>query len=226
MRAVFVVAIVAAAVLVTATAVLPPKVLSAAQQTSEPSPGPAVSNSNDAPSARPMGRDEPTTTTPSVSQPRPLEARVHTETGGYYAEFFSRANSVIRAPRAYALNGTLVLEFDAQKVAGAATGRTFLNGPSPLLIRLFDHHGQYLRHFFTTEWYSPDDEEIAYVRRYHEAGAAWNRKYAAEHIAALTRLKPTGNRLVYPVNQRDLDYTAYVEVGFWIDPRTGDRGHP
>jgi hypothetical protein len=29
-------------------------------------------------------------------------------------------------------------------------------------------------------------------------------------------LKPRGNRLVYTVNRRDLDYTEVVEVGFVI----------
>ena len=63
-----------------------------------------------------------------------------------------------------------------------------------LLVRLFDRNGQYLTHFITTERFAP--EEFC--------------------LSTFTGLKPKGNRLVYPVNVRDLRDTSIVELGYFM----------
>src|SRR5207249_1882744 len=77
---------------------------------------PRVSSPADPSPSLPNGNAEAKSAAP-VPQLRPLGIRVNTEPGGD-GDWFHRANSVIRSPRAYASNGTLVLEFDARKVEG------------------------------------------------------------------------------------------------------------
>lgn len=118
-------------------------------------------------------------------------------------QYFRRANSVFRAPRAYASKGALVLEFDINPIERGRDDLPFLGYPARLLVRVFDENGQYLTHFVTTEYFCTDEKMVA-----------WGKRYATDQQYVPVLLEPTANRLVYQLNQRDLDYAAKVEVGF------------
>jgi hypothetical protein len=118
-------------------------------------------------------------------------------------------NGSIRDLKVYKTADQLIIEFNTSPLPKIP------NLPANLLVRLFDRNGQFLSYFQTKEAYT----------QFQQFADEGNRKRAAygSGSAQLERdlppwsvLKPRGNRLVYTVNRRDLDYTDVVEVGFVI----------
>ncbi len=175
----------------------------------------------------------------SSEQGRPLGIRITTALGApnavYTREMVVRlqsiANGFISSPRAYARDdGILLLVFDVQKgrpiqavtqrtlnardvIDGHITDNETIVTGAKLLVRLFDRNGQYLTHFITEEVFSfyttVTGRESFMVKGEKTARHTCDEK-------GCIRLQSEGNRLTYAVNQRDLDYTAYVEAGFWV----------
>ncbi len=149
------------------------------------------------------------------------------------ADLQSIANRFLTSPRAYARDdGVLVIEFDVQKgepiqAVNRRTGEardvidgrvredeTIVTG-ARLLVRLFDRNGQYLTHFITEEIYSlypavtgKEAFTVEYTTHVESRRACW--------MEGCIPLQSEGNHLTYALNQRDLDYTASVEVGFLV----------
>ena len=118
-------------------------------------------------------------------------------------------NASIRDLKVYKTADQLIIEFNTNPLPKIP------NLPANLLVRLFDRNGQFLSYFQTKEAYTQFQQfadEGNRKRAAHGSGSA----ELERDLPPWSVLKPRGNRLVYTVNRRDLDYTDVVEVGFVI----------
>lgn len=90
-------------------------------------------------------------------------------------------------------------------------------GTFPLLIRLFDAQGEYLKHFTTTERFAP--ASLVELELLEVIGAK-----NPEFANSIFPVKAKGNQVAYAVNARDLQFAEIVEVGFDANgsPGTGE----
>lgn len=117
-------------------------------------------------------------------------------------------NASLKSVKCYRTDDQLIIGFDIDKSQWMPVLTIY-----PLLVRLFDRNGEHLTHFTTVEGFTADSEvhrkreDIS--ERFMRSGL---RDEAAKHKCIL--LKPTGNRVVYGVNVRDLRDASMVEIGF------------
>jgi len=126
-------------------------------------------------------------------------------------------NFGLKNVRASADEHTLYLSFDYDLDVFHRLGlqRTKI-GTIPLLVRLFDAQGEYLKHFTTAERFAPAS---LVERELLEVVGAKN----AEFANSIVPVKAKGNQVAYPVNARDLQFASIVEIGFDANgsPATG-----
>lgn len=137
---------------------------------------------------------------------RPLVAHARTaiyDDSPFDKQQVARLNAILSDLTVYAGNGELTIEFDVPPNPAWYADMMAIH----LLVRLFDKNGQYLTHFTSKEIFTPNKNPTSFGVPYRGAD--------------LRILDEGRNRLVYPVNERDLTYAAVVEVGFTMPPRAG-----
>ena len=119
----------------------------------------------------------------------PLKTAVTTPQGQDYNGWSQArfANRFMKRATSYKTESEVIIDIEVGLELPMATG------VFPLLVRLFDEDGNYLTHFVTKEKYTI------------------NATFLSPGFIPFRR---TGNRLIYPVNRRDLRDTAILEVGF------------
>ena len=117
--------------------------------------------------------------------------------------WIQKLNPSLQSPKCYATSDTLIIDFNVDR---SPWGRSYLQ--FAILVRLFDRNGLYLTHFTTAERYT------AVLEAYKMFSNTYNRVARTPLVPKPVLLKPTGNRLQYQVNVRDLRDAAIVEMGF------------
>lgn len=126
-----------------------------------------------------------------------------------YPQDIVALNESIRDLKVYKTADQLIVEFDTSPLPKIP------NLPANLLVRLFDRNGQFLSYFQTKEAYTQFQQFADEGNRRRAAHGSGSEQLERD-LPPWSVLKPRGNRLVYAVNRRDLDYTEVVEVGFVI----------
>jgi len=98
------------------------------------------------------------------------------------------------------------------------TGEGRIVSERQLLVRCFDENGEYLTHFITSEYFTPEwavcaMDPIPFI----QPGGKMLIRQDMPYI-----LRPKGNNLSYTLNRRDADYIRHVEVGFFVPGTTND----
>ena len=123
-------------------------------------------------------------------------------------------NGGIQSLACIATEDELVIDFDYE------TPRAFKDSGSVfnLVVRLFDRNGQYLSHFKTAETFTFHPTVYKQVREIYDKNVKKGIPTLTETVSRynVTLMSTTGNRLIYPVNTRDLQHVSIVEIGFAV----------
>lgn len=126
-------------------------------------------------------------------------------------------NPSLGSIKCHATSDQLILDFDADVSKWFIGPKQKVPWRIQLLVRLFDRNGNYLTHFITAEGFTVHRNVYEfYKNRYDNVLPGASEEGKAQFLCKL--LKPSGNRLVYNVNMRDLRDAACVEVGFYQEP--------